>query len=73
MKGVGFSSKMKILLPLTEEYFGLEVTDAFKQLFSFYIKEEYELESPDKDDASQAIKNANKIIKIIKDTMQDIF
>ena len=44
-----------------------------KQLFSFYIKAEYELESPDKDDATQAIKNANKIIKVIKEMMQDIF
>jgi len=52
MKGVGFSSKVKIISPLAEEHFGLEVANAFKQLFSFYIKEEYELESPDKDDAT---------------------
>ena len=60
---------MKILLPLAEEYFGLEVAEVFKQLFLFYIKVEYRLEPPDKYDASQAIKNTNKMIEVIKEMM----
>ena len=66
MKGVGFSGKVKILLPLIEEYFGFEATNAFKQLFSFYIKAEYQLQILDKEEATLAIENAKKIIRIIK-------
>lgn len=34
MKGAGFSSKMKILLPLVKEHFGCEAVSYFKRLFS---------------------------------------
>jgi len=45
----------------------------FLVIISVYIKAEYELESPDKDDATLAIKDANKIIEVIKEMMQNIF
>jgi len=66
MKGVGFSSKVKILLPLTEEHFNSRVANAFKRLFSFYIKAEYQLQLLDKDNAILAIEDANRIIKAIR-------
>lgn len=63
MKGVGFSSKIKVLLPLIEKYFGSRVTAAFKRLFSSYVKAEYQFQPPDKDEATLAMEDAIKIIK----------
>jgi len=66
MKGVGFSSKVKILLPLIEKHFGCDIASSFKQLFSSYIKTEYQLHFPDKHEAILAVKNAKRIIKKVK-------
>lgn len=73
MKGVSFSSKVKILLPLVKKHFGSEVVAAFKRLFSFYVKTEYQFQLPDKDEASLAIKDAGRIIQALRNMMQDIF
>ena len=55
--------KVKVLLPLIEEYFGSKVAAAFKRLFSLYVKTEYKFKFPDKDEATLAIEDAIKIIK----------
>jgi len=70
MKGVGFSGKVKILLPFIEEHFTSEVTNAFKRLFSFYIKTEYQLQLLNKDEAILAIEDARRITKVARDTMK---
>lgn len=70
IKGVGFSSKVKVLLPLVEEHFGSEVAAAFKRLFSFYVKTESQFQLPDKDEATLAIEDANRIIKAARDMMK---
>ena len=66
IKGVGFSSKVKIFLPLIEEHFNSEVANAFKRLFSLYIKAEYQLQLLDKDNAILAVEDANRIINVIR-------
>ena len=67
MKGVGFSSKIKVLLPLIEKYFGSRVTAAFKRLFSSYVKTEYQFQVPEKDEATLATEDANRIIKVVRE------
>jgi len=67
MKGVGFSGKVKILLPLVEEHFGSKVASSFKRLFSFYVKMEYQFQLLDKDEATLAIEDANRVIKAARD------
>lgn len=70
MKGVGFSSKVKVLLPLVDEHFGSKVASSFKRLFSFYVKTEYQFQLPDKDKASLAIEDATGIIKVARNMMK---
>ncbi len=70
MKGVGFSSKVKILLPLVKEHFGSKVTSSFKRLFSLYVKTDYQFQFLDKDEAILAIEDARRIMKLVKGTMK---
>ena len=70
MKGIGFSSKIKILLPLIEEHFGCQIASSFKRLFSFYVKTEYQLQLPDKDEATLAIEDANRITEVARGMMK---
>lgn len=65
MKGVDFSSKVKVLLPLLDEYFGSKVTVAFRPLFSFhiYVKAEYQFQFPNKDEGTLTMEDGIKIIK----------
>ena len=70
IKGVGFSSKVKILLPLVEEHFGSKVASSFKRLFSLYVKTEYQFQLPDKDEATLAIEDAGRIIRLAKGMMK---
>ena len=44
MKGIGYSSKMAVLLPLAKEHLGKDVAMKFKKLFDLYIKAEYDIE-----------------------------
>lgn len=64
MKGVGYSSKMIILLPLTEKYFGKEMAEAFKKLFHLYIKSEYGLEFLTDEEARLVVKCAREILEV---------
>ncbi len=64
MKGVGYSSKMMILLPLTEKYFGKEMAEAFKKLFHLYIKSEYGMEFLTDEEARLAVKYAQEVLTV---------
>ena len=64
MKGVGYSSKVAVLLSLTEKYLGKEIADAFGKLFELYIKAEYNMENLTSAKANLALENAKKIMQI---------
>ncbi len=64
MKGEGYSSKIKVLLPLCEKYFGSKIADAFKRLFQLYVKSEYGLEIPTKTESNLAITLAKEVMKV---------
>jgi hypothetical protein len=64
MKGVGYSSKVAVLLSLTEKYLGKEIADAFRKLFELYIKSEYNMENLTSAKANLALENAKKIMQI---------
>lgn len=64
MRGEGYSSKVAILLPLAEQYFGREIADEFEELFRLYIKFEYGMEWPIREEAGAAIGHAKAIQKV---------
>jgi predicted nucleotidyltransferase len=64
MRGVGYSSKVKVLLPLAEKHLGEEVANAFRKLFSLYIKSEYKLEFLNQEEMKTALKCAKLIMKV---------
>ena len=64
MKGVGYSSKMMILLPLTEKYFGKEMAEVFKKLFHLYIKSEYGMEFLTDEEARLAVKYVQEVLTV---------
>ncbi|MFQ6052151.1 MAG: nucleotidyltransferase domain-containing protein [Candidatus Hydrothermarchaeota archaeon] len=72
MKGVGFASKVKTLLPLVEEHFGSKVASSLKRLFSFYVETEYQFQLPGKAEATLAIEDANRVIQALRNMMRDI-
>ncbi len=64
MKGKGYSSKIKILLPLAERYFGKAITQAFKKLIELYVKSEYGMEFLTEEEVKFAIEYAKKILEV---------
>lgn len=64
MKGEGYSSKMAILLPLAERYFGKEIAEPFRKLFELYIKSEYGLGFLTEEEAKLAAEYARKILQV---------
>ena len=64
MKGEGYSSKVVVLAPLTEKYFGREIETAFKNLFKLYVKSEYLMDFLSAEEARTAIDYAEKILKV---------
>ena len=64
MHGEGYSSKIKVLLPLAERYFGGEIAEAFKRLFELYIKSEYGVEFLTDEEAKVAVEYAKKIFRV---------
>lgn len=71
MKGQGYSSKIAVLLPLTERYFGKEISEAFKKLFGLYIKTEYGLEFPTNEDAQLVLDYSKKVLKVYESVITD--
>lgn len=70
MKGQGYSSKVAVLLPLAQTYFGKEVSETFKALFGLYVKYQYGFEFPSADEGREAIASARKILKLY-DTLNE--
>jgi predicted nucleotidyltransferase len=64
MKGLGYSSKVSVLLPLTKKHFGDKLAEKFKKLFELYIKSEYELELLSEDEARCAVEYAKEILQL---------
>jgi len=64
MKGEGFSSKVAVLLPLTEKFLGREIASVFGKLFKLYIKSEYGMESLTDQEAKLTIDYARKILGV---------
>lgn len=64
MRGEGYSSKMAVLLPLAERYFGKEITVPFKKLFELYVRSEYGLEFLTEEEAKLAVDCAKKILQV---------
>lgn len=64
MKGEGYSSKVVVLHPLVQRYFGLEIAGAFQKLFGLYRKAEYDFDSISREEAKTAIEYAREILKV---------
>jgi len=64
MKGVGYSSKVSVLLPLVKEHYGNLIADAFKRLFELYIKSEYTMDFLTQEEASECVALAKEILKV---------
>ena len=62
MRGIGYSSKVKVLLPLAKENLGEAITDKFIRLFELYIKSEYGIEFLSQEEARLAIEYAKHIL-----------
>lgn len=72
VRGEGYSSKMVILQPLAEKYFGKETVEAFRKLFHLYIKSEYGMEFLTEEEARLAVECAKKILKIYESGYSDL-
>lgn len=64
MYGTGYSSKVKVLLPLVEKYFGNEFAETFRRLFDLYTKSEYGVELLTDEEAKTTIEYAKKILEV---------
>lgn len=64
MKGLGYSSKVSVLLPLAKAHLGDEVAENFRKLFDLYIKSEYGLEFLTEDESRLAVEYAKEILKV---------
>jgi predicted nucleotidyltransferase len=64
MKGEGYSSKFKVLLPLCEKHFGSRIAEAFRKLFDIYVKSEYTHEIPTEEESDLALCLAKEVIRV---------
>ena len=64
MKGIGYSSKVAVLLPLAEKYLGRDIAETFKKLFDLYVKSEYGIEFPTEDESKLTVEYAKKVIGV---------
>ncbi len=64
MKGIGYSSKASVLMPLAKEHLGNEVYEKFRKLFELYIKSEYGVEFLTEDEARLAVEYAKEILRV---------
>ncbi len=63
MKGLGYSSKVSVLLPLVREHIGEDIAERFKKLFSLYIKSEYSPEFLSPEESAQCVSEAKEILR----------
>lgn len=64
MKGLGYSSKVAVLLPLAEKHLGKEIAETFKKLFDLYVKSEYGIEFLTEEESKLAVEYAKKVIEV---------
>jgi predicted nucleotidyltransferase len=64
MKGLGYSSKVAVLLPLAEKHLGKEVAETFRRLFDLYVKSEYGLEFLAEEESKLALEYAKKVMEV---------
>jgi len=64
MEGIGYSSKVAVLLPLAKENLGKAIAGKFKKLFELYIRSEYSIESLSPEEARRAVKYAKDILSM---------
>ncbi|MEW6214172.1 MAG: nucleotidyltransferase domain-containing protein [Nitrospirota bacterium] len=63
-KGLGYSSKVAVLLPLAEKHLGQEIAETFKRLFGLYVKSEYGLDFLTGEESKLAVKYAKKVMEV---------
>ncbi len=63
MKGEGYSSKVAVLLPLVERYFGQEIAEKFRKLSEMYTRTDFTLDSVSREEAEEAIHFAEKVFE----------
>lgn len=64
MRGIGYSSKVAVLMPLAKEHLSEDVAGKFKKLFELYIRSEYGIESLSQEAARLAAEYAKEILKV---------
>ncbi len=64
MRGEGYSSKMAVLLPLTERHFGYQVAAALRKLFQLYQTADKKFDSISRDDARSALEQAREVLQV---------
>lgn len=64
MKGIGYSSKVSVLLPLAKKHLGNEISEKFRKLFKLYIMSEYGVEFLTNEESKLAIEYAKEILKV---------
>jgi predicted nucleotidyltransferase len=64
MKGEGYSSKVSVLLPLTEKHFGERIAQVFRKLFALYVKTEYGIEFLTEEEAKAAVEYAREVLGV---------
>jgi len=64
MKGIGYSSKIAVLSPLTKEHLGEEIAEVFKKLFALYVKSEYGVEFLTGEESRLAVEYAKEILEV---------
>lgn len=64
MKGEGYSSKVRVLLPLAQRYFGQQNAQTFRKLSDLYIQSEYTFESISREVALEVIGCAKQILNL---------
>ncbi len=64
IKGIGYSSKVAVLLPMAEKHLGKEIAETFKKLFDLYVKSEYGIESLTEEESKLAVGYAKKMIEV---------
>lgn len=64
MKGLGYSSKVSVLLPLVKEHISEDTAQKFKNLFDLYVRSEYSIESITAEEAKLAVEYAKGILRV---------
>jgi predicted nucleotidyltransferase len=64
MKGLGYSSKVDVLLSLSEKHLGKQIAETFRKLSDLYVKSEYGMEFLTEDESKRAVEYAKKVMEV---------